>query len=248
MKIAVIDLETTGLSQSQDRIVEIAIVTIDTENSDFLDYYFTRVNPGISIPEEVSKLHGITDAHVTKSPTFPEITGIVFDKINGIALSGYNVIRFDFPFLEQEFSRIGKDIPKPITIVDARDVFEKNSKYKLQDAYRYYCGKSLGEEAHSAVFDAFATKDILIKQIKEYGIDTVLPKATNQDLENLSIAELIERSAKFKIEHGLVFFNFGRFKNDSVQGHTDYLQWMIDGSFDLLEKTIAKRLIQEMEA
>jgi DNA polymerase-3 subunit epsilon len=53
--LAIFDIEATGLSITQDRIVEIAIVKIDPsgERSEFLK----RVNPEIPIPKEVSEIH-----------------------------------------------------------------------------------------------------------------------------------------------------------------------------------------------
>ena len=60
--IAFFDLETTGVNPVKDRIVEIAILKIETDGSE--TWYEQRVNPGIPIPKETSEIHGIYDEDV----------------------------------------------------------------------------------------------------------------------------------------------------------------------------------------
>ncbi|MDP8935009.1 MAG: 3'-5' exonuclease [Cyanobacteriota bacterium] len=62
----ILDTETTGLYDAE--IVEIAI--IDTLGKILLD---TLIKPSISIPAEVTEIHGISDAMVADAPTFPEV-------------------------------------------------------------------------------------------------------------------------------------------------------------------------------
>ena len=63
--LIVFDLETTGLSQQKDRIVEISIVKkFPGRKKDIIKT--KRINPGIKIPVESSNIHGITDEDVKK--------------------------------------------------------------------------------------------------------------------------------------------------------------------------------------
>ncbi|MDX2697119.1 3'-5' exonuclease [Streptomyces ipomoeae] len=64
---AVLDTETTGLHDSA-RIVEIAVLGID--GSTLLN---SLVNPGVPIPAEASRIHGITDGMVKDAPTFSDL-------------------------------------------------------------------------------------------------------------------------------------------------------------------------------
>ena len=69
--IAFIDLETTGVSLSTDRIVEIAIIKILPDGSRQVKRKL--INPEMPIPKETSDIHGITDDMVKDAPTFKQI-------------------------------------------------------------------------------------------------------------------------------------------------------------------------------
>jgi DNA polymerase-3 subunit epsilon len=62
------DLETTGLSLKNDRIVELAFIKI-TPQGDVMERV-RRFNPGVPIPPEATAVHGITDADVADEATF----------------------------------------------------------------------------------------------------------------------------------------------------------------------------------
>ena len=62
------DLETTGLSITEDRIVEIALVKVNVNNT--VEEKTWLINPEMHIPEEVSAIHKITDDMVKDKPTF----------------------------------------------------------------------------------------------------------------------------------------------------------------------------------
>lgn len=63
----ILDTETTGLHDSA-RIVEVAVLAVD--GSVLLD---SLVNPGVSIPAEATRIHGITDDMVKTAPTFSDL-------------------------------------------------------------------------------------------------------------------------------------------------------------------------------
>ena len=71
--IHVIDIETTGLDPSVDRIVEVAAVEVDFERRRYRQIFHSLVDPGIPIPPEASAVHHITAAMVAGKPTLEEI-------------------------------------------------------------------------------------------------------------------------------------------------------------------------------
>src|SRR3990167_205817 len=69
---AVVDIETTGLDQEKDRIVQIAVVQVT--GGELGERWSSYVNPGMPIPEEASRVHGIFDTTVASSPSFAEVS------------------------------------------------------------------------------------------------------------------------------------------------------------------------------
>lgn len=65
-RYAVVDVETTGFSPANDRVVEVACVCVDGDR--IVDRWATLVDPGIPIPPRTTAIHGITDAMVRGAP------------------------------------------------------------------------------------------------------------------------------------------------------------------------------------
>lgn len=60
--LAIIDLETTGMPATEDRITEIGILTVVDDK--VIEEWSTLVNPRCSIPAEIQALTGISNAMV----------------------------------------------------------------------------------------------------------------------------------------------------------------------------------------
>ena len=65
-----------------------------------------RVNPGIEIPAEASRIHGIYDEDVKNEVSFEDIAQGLRDFIGARPLVGHKV-NFDKKFLSEEFKRVG---------------------------------------------------------------------------------------------------------------------------------------------
>ena len=103
--ICFIDLETTGINVSTDKIVEIAIVKIMPDGTKQVKRKL--VNPEMAIPKAASEIHGISDEMVKEAPTFKQIANEIKQFIELSDLAGYNSNRFDIPMLNEEFLRAG---------------------------------------------------------------------------------------------------------------------------------------------
>ncbi|ANH79142.1 putative quorum-sensing-regulated virulence factor [Candidatus Chlamydia sanziniae] len=95
------DTETTGTQIDKDRIIEIAAYNGSTGES-----FVTYVNPDIPIPEEASKIHGITTETVLSAPKFPEAYEN-FKQFCGSTciLVAHNNDAFDLPLITRECRR-----------------------------------------------------------------------------------------------------------------------------------------------
>lgn len=98
-----IDVETTGLKPSSQRIIEVALVRF--EDGMETDRFDRLVNPGRRIPSYISKLTGIRDDDVEDAATFAELAESIVEFIGGDVLVGHN-ISFDIGFLNAELQRV----------------------------------------------------------------------------------------------------------------------------------------------
>ncbi|HAT22018.1 MAG TPA: hypothetical protein DCS57_04295, partial [Dehalococcoidia bacterium] len=94
----VIDLETTGLDNLTDAIIEIAVIKFDLDG--ISETYQSFVNPGRKIPPFISDLTGIFDKDVLVAPEFNSIIPKLKEFIGDSILIGHNV-GFDVGFLRE---------------------------------------------------------------------------------------------------------------------------------------------------
>jgi len=247
--IAFIDLETTGVNLSTDRIVEIAIVKIMPDGSRVSKRKI--INPTIPIPASSSDIHGIDDAMVKDAPTFRQCANEIKQFLDNCDLGGYNSNRFDIPMLMEEFLRAEMDVDlSDRRMVDVQHIFYSMEPRTLSAAYRFYCAKEL-MNAHSAEADINATIEVLEAQLGRYNqlgdsIDSIL-SAIGED-------KIVDYARRFCFDDkGVEIFNFGKFKGktvaDVLRNEPQYYDWMMKGDFpmhtkkkltELLNRTLLK--------
>ena len=233
--IAFIDLETTGINVSNDRIVEIAIVKIAPDGSKIVKRKI--VNPTIPIPQGAIDVHGITNEIASAAPTFKEVANEIKQFIEGCDIGGYNSNRFDIPMLVEEFLRCDIDIEiEDRKMIDVQKVYHLMEQRTLSAAYKFYCNKEL-LGAHGAEVDATATYEVLEAQIEKYSqigntIESIL-KFTGEEV-------IVDFSRRFIMENGVETFNFGKHKGKPVtqvlKEEPQYYDWMMKGDFTLHTK------------
>ena len=105
--ICFFDLETTGISITKDRIVEISVLKVYPNGTEESKTWL--VNPEMPIPAEVIAIHGITNEKVANEPTFKQLAKDVYNMIKDSDLGGFNSNRFDIPLLAEEMLRADVD-------------------------------------------------------------------------------------------------------------------------------------------
>lgn len=243
--LAIFDLETTGVSVSNDRIIEMAIIKIHPDGQEEEKVF--KVNPVIPIPEESSMIHGIYPKDVKDLPTFKEVARHVAQFLEGCDLAGFNVLKFDAPLLMEEFERAGVDFSiHNRKIVDAQKIFHLMEKRTLSAAYRFYCGKNL-EEAHSASADTHATKEVILSQVEMYegkkvldalGNDLGIIEQSVDSLHKVSSHKMVDLAGRMVLnDDNVEVFNFGKFKNKPVEEvlkrEPGFYDWMMKGDFPI---------------
>ena len=106
MKFAVIDIECTGGTWGQERIIDVAVFVL--EDGEVIDQFVSLVNPEASIDPYVSKLTGITNKMVRTAPKFFEIAKRLVKVTEDCTFVAHN-ISFDYRVFQQEFATLGFD-------------------------------------------------------------------------------------------------------------------------------------------
>ena len=237
--ICFFDLETTGTNPGKDKIVEIAVLKIDTNNQK--KEMVWRVNPECPIPEEASSVHGITDEMVKDQPIFKHFSKEIFNFIEGCDLGGYNIDKFDLPLLVEEFIRSGIDVSSFVKVktVDVQTIFFKKEPRDLSSALKFYCNKDHGN-AHTALDDTIATYEVLLSQLDKYDdlepsvdfLSTLTRRNKNIDFAGRIIED----------DNGDAIFNFGKHKGKKVKEvlskEKGYYSWMMNSDFPEYTKKV----------
>ncbi len=189
---AIIDVETTGGRADRERITEIAIVLHDGYT--VIDKFSTLLNPERSIPYNITKITGITDAMVANAPKFFEVAKQIVEFTENAVFVAHNV-RFDYAFVQEEFKRLGFTYTRKqlCTVKLSRKTFPEIKSHALGNLITHW--KIKVEDRHRALADALATAIVFEKILHKNRLDqpvndwltegfkeTVLPKNVHQGL------------------------------------------------------------------
>lgn len=174
----VFDTETTGLLPSSgDEIVQLAAVRIVNGRLMKKEVLNTLVNPAMAIPAASTRIHGISDAMVADAPAIEQVARRFHKFAQGAVLVAHNA-SFDLAFLRRTEARIGLRFDHPVldTVLLSAIVFGQSENHGL-DALAARLGIDLpGHARHTAIGDAVATADILLKllpALKARGLQTI---------------------------------------------------------------------------
>ena len=190
----VFDIETTGFSAVNDRIIEIGAVKV--ENGVITEKFSEFVNPERPIPFEIEKLTSINDRMVEDAPNISVILPRFMDFCKGSVLVAHNA-DFDTGFIRHNCEVLG--LPYDYTYVDtlgiARSFLEGLKNYKL-DTVVEAMGCTLANH-HRAVDDAGATADVFVRFLERF------KKKNIRDLDELNTysAMSVDAIKKLKTYH-----------------------------------------------
>jgi DNA polymerase III subunit epsilon len=155
---AVVDVETTGLFPARDRVVEVAVVQLNTD-AEVTAEFSTLIDPRRDVGP--TRIHGIRASDVSGAPTFAEAAEAVHRLLAGRVLVAHNA-RFDAMFLAAEFQRCGVQVPPAPVICTMRLAghYLSNLPARTLPACCQAAGVRLSEH-HSALHDARAAAGLL---------------------------------------------------------------------------------------
>ena len=147
LEIIFLDLETTGVSIVEDRVVELAAVQIlptSFPGCSFSTTVFVETDILETRGQEAARVHGIGQAEITTSPTFPEVWRAFLCFIE--SLSNFHV---------QEFSSDSDDEPReqpviseesPTILIGAHNGIKFDFAMLLFECYRHNLDTSVFEQ------------------------------------------------------------------------------------------------------
>jgi DNA polymerase III epsilon subunit-like protein/8-oxo-dGTP pyrophosphatase MutT (NUDIX family) len=163
-RLAVFDLETTGVDVETSRIVSACVAVLEPDGS-VVGRWDWLADPGVEIPEGASDVHGITTERAqTLGRPAADVVGEIAQTLRvltelGMPLVVYNA-PYDLSLLDRECRRHGRtplDPPRlvidPLVLDKAVDRYRKGKRTLEVTAERY--GVSL-DDAHDAGSDAIA--------------------------------------------------------------------------------------------
>jgi len=172
-EFTVFDIETTGLSNINDEIIEIGAVKI--KEGKIIDTFETFVNPKIPISSFITKLTGIDESMVKDAPSIEEILPKFLEFASNSVLVAHNA-NFDVSFIKSKAKKFNLNVNNAVldTLELSRHLYKDLKNYKLDTLAEHLQVKL--EHHHRAVDDAMATAEIFIKTIdrlKELGVEKV---------------------------------------------------------------------------
>lgn len=185
-KIFWFDVETTGLSPYRDTILQLAyIIEIDGHPVEERNLYLNPLN--IPISEAAARVHGITPKIAKDFPSpsdayhtlIDDLSLYVnrYDRVDKFVVAGYNV-NFDAQFLRGLFRSMGDKYYGSWFFPCPLDVYSDVAKYvahglrlpnvQLSSLCAYH-NIPLGEEAHDALADLRATRELASRLCPKFG-------------------------------------------------------------------------------
>lgn len=171
----VFDIETTGFSQTYDRIIEIAACKV--YQGGIIETYETFVNPEMPISQKITELTTITDEMVMDAPKIEEVIPRFMEFCKDSILVAHNA-KFDVGFIYANIKRLGLNYDI-LPAIDTLNLFragynEEVKKFNLKAMAKYFKVKQ--EQHHRAIDDTKVTalcfigmlNDLYSKQIFNY--------------------------------------------------------------------------------
>ena len=189
------DLETTGLSSKNDRIIEIGAVRM--QNGQEIDRFQTFVDPGRKLEPKIVELTGITDAMLVGAPKIETVLPEFLEFVGDRPLVAHNA-DFDTGFIRAECERQGMTytLTSADTLILAQNLMPELNKFKLDVVAN---ALSLPEfQHHRAADDAVTCGMIMARfldKLAEMGLDHL--QQINAAMEGLrSKGRIGERRAR----------------------------------------------------
>ena len=199
----VLDLETTGLDVTRERVVQVGAVAMMGGKILEAPRLDRLINPGVPIPPAATRIHGLKDEDVAGAPDFAAIAPVLQEIMSGRAVIGHNTA-FDLAILRHEAARAGIPWREPaaLDLVLLAGALEPSLPDLALETVTRLLGVSI-EGRHTALGDCLATAEAYSR---------LLPRLREEDVRTLG--EALALSAR---------------RTDLVQGQTQARWHLVPG-------------------
>ena len=169
-----IDLETTGIRLSKDKIIEVGLLKV--KDSHIIDTFSCVINPDMQVDDKILELTKISKNELENAKRIHEVINHIVDFCEEYVLLGHNTI-FDYSFVKREANRAGLEFEKRgiDTYKLCKKVLPENVRKNLTDACGYFGIER--KNSHRAFSDAFYTHVLFQKIIKNFKTLEISPEA-----------------------------------------------------------------------
>lgn len=194
--LAIVDVETTGLSPNTDRILEIAVVLLDAQLQ-VVEEIITVLNPERSVG--ATWIHGIHEEDVMDAPLFSDIARPLFQRLEAVSAIVAHNAAFDRNFVNAEFGRCGISTPESQWLCTRRlapQFLPDLERERLSDCCQH--ANVQLHDAHSALGDCHAAAGLIqaYQQLNPRLFDECVTSAIPKPRHQVLSFEQLERAAQ----------------------------------------------------
>ena len=220
-----IDLETTGIRLSKDKIIEVGLLKV--KDSHIIDTFSCVINPDMQVDDKILELTKISKNELENAKRIHEVINHIVDFCEEYVLLGHNTI-FDYSFIKKEANRAGLEFEKRgiDTYKLCKKVLPENVRKNLTDACNYFGIER--KNSHRAFSDAYYTH-VLFQEI----------------IKNFKTLEISSEAMKVKIKK---FVSIRKRTKEDLQKLLNCHRIGCKVNIDLLSESEAKRMMDKIKS
>ena len=220
-----IDLETTGIRLSKDKIIEVGLLKV--KDSQIIDTFSCVINPDMPVDDKILELTRISENELENAKRIYEVIKYIVDFCEDYVLLGHNTI-FDYSFVKKEANRAGLEFEKRgiDTYKLCKKVLPENVRKNLTEACGYFGIER--KNSHRAFSDAYYTH-VLFQEI----------------IKNFKTLEISSEAMKVKIKK---FVPIRKRTKEDLQKLLNCHRIGCKVNIDLLSESEAKRMMDKIKS
>ena len=220
-----IDLETTGIRLSKDKIIEVGLLKV--KDSHIIDTFSCVINPDMQVDDKILELTKISKNELENAKRIHEVINHIVDFCEEYVLLGHNTI-FDYSFVKKEANRAGLEFEKRgiDTYKLCKRVLPENVRKNLTEACNYFGIER--KNSHRAFSDAYYTH-VLFQEI----------------IKNFKTLEISSEAMKVKIKK---FVSIRKRTKEDLQKLLNCHRIGCKVNIDLLSESEAKRMMDKIKS